>query len=114
MIEEHFRVTVNDRNIAAIRTLPDGHEYECVLVYAPGAGSNLHDPFGSYLAQHLAGAAISTVRFQFPYMEERRRRPDPARLLEACWREVIQTVRHDSGRLVVGGRSMGGRFLRYG
>ena len=110
MIEEVLQVPLNNRNIAAIRTLPDGQESGLVLMYAPGAGSNLHDPFGSYLAQHLAGAAISTVRFQFPYMEDRRRRPDPPRLLEACWREVIQAVRYDSGRLVVGGRSMGGRI----
>ena len=81
-----------------------------MLVYAPGAGSNLNDPFGRYLAQHLAGAGISTVRFQFPYMEDRKRRPDPPRLLEETWREVIRIVRPSSGRLVIGGRSMGGRI----
>ena len=64
-------------------------------------------PFGRYLAQHLTDSAISTVRFQFPYMEDRKRRPDPPRLLEETWREVIRTVRPTSGRLVVGGRSMG-------
>ena len=110
MIEEDLQVTVNDRDLAAIRVLPDGQESGCVFVYAPGAGSNLHDPFGRYLAQHLAGAAIATVRFQFPYMEERKRRPDPPRLLEETWREVIGIVRPTSGRLVIGGRSMGGRI----
>ena len=110
MIEEDFHITVNDRNLAAIRVLPVGQESGYVFVYAPGAGSNLLDPFGRYLAQHLAGAAISTVRFQFPYMEERKRRPDPPRLLEETWREVIRTVRPTSGRLVIGGRSMGGRI----
>ena len=110
MIEEDLRLTVNDRNLAAIKSLPDGQESGRVLVYAPGAGSNLHDPFGKYLAQHLAGVGISTVRFQFPYMEDGKRRPDPPRVLEETWREVIRTVRSTSGRLVIGGRSMGGRI----
>ena len=110
MIEEDLQLTVKDRNLTAIRALPDGQESMGVVVYAPGAGSNLQDPFGKYLAQHLAGAGISTVRFQFPYMEERKRRPDPPRLLEETWREVIRVVRPTSYRMVVGGRSMGGRI----
>ena len=110
MIEEDLQITVNDRNLAAIKVSADGQESGCVLVYAPGAGSNLHDPFGKYLAHHLAGVGVSPVRFQFPYMEEKKRRPDPPRLLEETWREVIRTVRPTSGRLVIGGRSMGGRI----
>ena len=110
MIEEDLQITVNDRNLAAIKVLPDGQESGCVLVYAPGAGSNLHDPFGKYLAQHLADSGVSTVRFQFPYMVDRKRRPDPPRVLEETWREVIRTVRPTSGKLVIGGRSMGGRI----
>ena len=110
MIEEDFQVTVEDRNITAIRVLPHVQESGCVLVYAPGAGSNLQDPFGRYLVQHMAGTGISTVIFQFPYMEERKRRPDPPRLLEETWREVIRVVRPTSDRLVVCGRSMGGRI----
>ena len=92
MIEEDLQVTVNDRSLAAIRVLPDCQESGWVLAYAPGAGSNIHDPLGSFLAQRLAAAAISTVRFQFPYMEDGRRRPEPPRLLEETWREVIQIV----------------------
>ena len=110
MIEEDLQITVNDRNLAAIKVLPDGQESGCVLVYAPGAGSNLHDPFGRYLAQHLADSGVSTVRFQFPYMEDGKRRPDPPRVLEETWREVIRTVRSTSGSFVIGGRSMGGRI----
>ncbi len=110
MIDVNLQITVIDRTVGAIKVLPDGQESGCVLVYAPGAGSNLQDPFGSYLAQYLADVGISTVRFQFPYMEERKRRPDQPKLLEETWREVIRTVRPSSGRLVIGGRSMGGRI----
>ena len=113
MIEEDLQITVNNRTLAAIRVLPEGQKSECMLVYAPGAGSNLNDRFGKLLAQHLAGAGISTVRFQFLYMEDRKRRPDPPKLLEETWREVIQAIRPTSGKLVIGGRSMGGRIASH-
>lgn len=53
---------------------------------------------------------IAAVRFQFPYTEAGRRRPDPPQLLEDTWRTVIEAVRPPTGRLIVGGRSMGGRI----
>jgi hypothetical protein len=82
----------------------------CVVVYAPGAGSNLNDPFGAYLSERLAVHGIGCARFQFPYMEARKRAPDRPPLLEATWRAVIERLRRPSARLVVGGRSMGGRI----
>ena len=110
MIEEHLQLTVNGRKLSALKVLPDGQRSAWTMAYAPGAGSNLQDPFGEYLAQHLGKVGISTVRFQFPYMEEGKRRPDPPRLLEETWREVIRTVQPTASKLVVGGRSMGGRI----
>jgi predicted alpha/beta-hydrolase family hydrolase len=50
------------------------------------------------------------VRFQFPYQEAGKRSPDRPEVLEATWRAVIKAVRPAKGRLVVGGRSMGGRI----
>ena len=110
MIEEDIKLTVNGRSFSAIRAIPEGQESGWTLLYAPGAGSNLKDPFGKYLAEHLAGNGISTLRFQFLYMEEEKRRPDPPQLLEETWREVIRAARPADGRLIVGGRSMGGRI----
>ena len=58
----------------------------------------------------MAGNGIPTLRFQFLYMEEEKRRPDPPKLLEETWREVIRATRPVDGRFIVGGRSMGGRI----
>ena len=110
MIEEDIQLTINGRSFSAIRAIPDGQESGRTLVYAPGAGSNLKDPFGKYLAEHLAGNGISTLGFQFLYMEEGKRRPDPPKLLEETWREMIRATRTVDGRFIVGGRSMGGRI----
>lgn len=69
--------------------------------------------FMQSIAQGVAEREIRAVRFEFPYMEQRRRdgkrrAPDrEPRLLDA-WREVIQEL--GASRLVIGGKSLGGRM----
>ncbi len=94
--------------VSAVRTAARGARW--TFVYAPGAGSNVHDPFGAYAARELAKHGVTTVRFQFPYMEAGRRGPDRPLVLEAAWRAVIEAVRDGKTWLVAGGRSMGGRI----
>lgn len=109
MLDRSFTVDVSDAgSVTAIRTPAEGATW--TFVYAPGAGSNIHDPFGAYAARALAARGIATVRFQFPYMEAGRRGPDRTAVLEATWRAVIDAVRDGATRLAVGGRSMGGRI----
>lgn len=111
MIEEKLAVPLSDeQTITAIQTLPDTSPIGWLFVYAPGAGSNVHDPFGTYACRRMADRGITSVRFQFPYMEARKRRPDPAPLLEATWRSVVERFRSPGARVAVGGRSMGGRI----
>jgi pimeloyl-ACP methyl ester carboxylesterase len=61
----------------------------------------------------LCHCGIDAVTFNFLYTEQGRRVPDPNSKLEACYRAVIETVRHTKigqGRLAIGGKSMGGRI----
>jgi predicted alpha/beta-hydrolase family hydrolase len=68
------------------------------------------------MAGRLAGLGVNVLRFEFPYMAQRRvdgvkRPPNPAGKLQECWREVFAEVRrHVAGVLAVGGKSMGGRM----
>ncbi len=111
MSEESFRVTLpGGDSVTAVRSTPAGEGPCMVFAYAPGAGSNVHDPFGRHLNRRLAERGIAAVRFQFPYMEAGRRRPDPPQLLEDTWRAVMDAVGLPNGRMIVGGRSMGGRI----
>ena len=110
MADQELTVPVGAGSISALRTAPESGSGDC-FIYAPGAGSNLADGFGAYLSGRLTEAGISCVRFQFPYMEAGRRAPDPPRVLEEAWRQVIEAVRpDDASRIVAGGRSMGGRY----
>ena len=109
MSDEKYEITVDEKTVSAIRTPPNGCA-RFTFVYAPGAGSNINDPFGEYLSARLPAAGASLVRFQFPYMEAGKRAPDRPPLLEATWRAVIGTFKGSSRKLLVGGRSMGGRI----
>lgn len=86
------------------------------LILAHGAGAPMDSPFMSAMAERLAECGVRVVRFEFPYMAERRRNggkrpPNPqARLLE-CWREVWREVNaREPGAWAIGGKSMGGRM----
>ena len=98
------------RSVTALLSRAQSPDTGWTFIYAPGAGSNIDDPFGVYAASRLAQRGISTARFQFPYMEQKRRVPDRTPILEATWRAAIETFSHTDGRLVAGGRSMGGRI----
>src|SRR5262245_2506351 len=84
------------------------------LVLAHGAGANQKSPFMVRFATALAARGIDAVTFNFLYTEERRRLPDRNDALEACWRAVIErfrgSVRGGADKLVIGGKSMGGRI----
>lgn len=94
--------------VSVLRNTADGAAW--TFIYAPGAGSNLRDPFGQRLAEHLPEAALSLVRFQFPYQEAGLRRPDSPKTLLATWRAVLESSGSDGARVAVGGRSLGGRI----
>ena len=108
---ETLRVQLPDgRSVTSLLSPAQRHDTGWTFIYAPGAGSNIDDPFGVYAASRLAERGISTARFQFPYMEEKRRAPDRTAVLEATWRAAIEAFHRPDGRLVAAGRSMGGRI----
>ncbi|HEX6202107.1 MAG TPA: alpha/beta family hydrolase [Thermoanaerobaculia bacterium] len=84
------------------------------VVLAHGAGGPVDSPFLTDFARGLAAAGYRVARFELPYMRRRRadgrrRRPDPPAVLAADWRAAIAAL-GDPARLVVGGKSMGGRI----
>lgn len=113
MTVNEFKLTVRDKILTARVSVPNARGpdgQKVTVIYAPGAGSNINDPFGAFLSDRLSEEGISTVRFQFPYMEAGTRRPDSPALLEETWREIVGFFRPPASRLVIGGRSMGGRI----
>lgn len=79
------------------------------VVLAHGAGSPAQSPFLTRMARGLALQGLRVVRFNFPYMEARRKVPDREPALLSHWRQVIASL-GDPKRLIIGGKSMGGRM----
>ncbi|MEX2372360.1 MAG: alpha/beta family hydrolase [Dehalococcoidia bacterium] len=82
------------------------------LVLAHGAGAGMDHAFMEAVALGVAAAKVRVVRFEFPYMAARRegRRPGPDRepVLRESWHRVVEAL-GGRDRLVIGGKSMGGR-----
>ncbi|HUF65261.1 MAG TPA: alpha/beta family hydrolase [Gemmatimonadaceae bacterium] len=82
-----------------------------VFICAHGAGGNIADRATLATARALCAAGIGVVRFNFLYREKKAGRPDPMPKLMETFTAVAGRVRAElnPGRLVIGGRSMGGR-----
>jgi predicted alpha/beta-hydrolase family hydrolase len=84
------------------------------LILGHGAGAGQLSPFMTAFASALAGRGLDVITFNFLYTEQRRKLPDRAPVLEACYRAVIEAVRGEvesaSQALFIGGKSMGGRI----
>lgn len=89
---------------------PDGRTY---LVLGHGAGGTMYTPDLVKFSEAIAARGVGAVRFNFPYAEARRRAPDRQAVLEACYTAVAQQVARHAGRLLLGGRSMGGRIASH-
>jgi uncharacterized protein len=83
------------------------------LILAHGAGAGQRHPFMVAFASAISAAGIDVVTFNFPYIEQKRRAPDRAPVLEECFARVIDAVSAcgaPAGSIVIGGKSMGGRI----
>jgi hypothetical protein len=85
------------------------------VVLTHGAGAPMNAPFMNTIASGLAEAGVRVVRFEFPYMRARRetkRRtgaPDREPILRNAWKEIVERL-GGGERLVIGGKSLGGRI----
>ena len=83
-----------------------------LLVLAHGAGAGMRHAFMESVARELAAAGVATFRYQFPYMEQGRGRPDPPDVLTATVRAAIAAAAEAAPDLplLAGGKSLGGRM----
>ena len=81
-------------------------------MFAHGAGAGMNHPFMQRAAAALATRGIATHRFDFPYMQAKRSRPDtPAVAQDAVRNAVAEAARAHAGLpLLAGGKSFGGRM----
>ncbi|HXL51890.1 MAG TPA: alpha/beta family hydrolase [Gemmatimonadales bacterium] len=108
--EVRFAAGERAGEVSGLLLRPDGARLLYVLAH--GAGAGMRHPFLESISQRLAERSIATLRYQFPYMEQRARRPDPPAVAAATVRAaVVEAARVAPGLpLVAGGKSFGGRM----
>jgi predicted alpha/beta-hydrolase family hydrolase len=84
------------------------------VLLAHGAGADMDAPALTRVADALAAAKVPSMRFRYPYRSAGRKAPDRPAVLEAATREAVtelaKRAKLPPERLVLGGRSMGGRY----
>src|SRR5881296_2538343 len=107
-----LRIPVRARvgEVSGLLLRPVGARLLYVLVH--GAGAGMRHPFLESIVRRLAEQGIATLRYQFPYMEQRARRPDPPAVAEATVRAAVDAAARAAPELplVAGGKSFGGRM----
>lgn len=94
---------------------PESWSNRTAIILAHGAGQGMHSPFMTYFHSELATRGFLSVKFNFEYMDAKRHVPDPQPKLQAHYRAVVKNVltEYKPARLVIGGKSMGGRVASY-
>jgi len=90
----------------------DPENMNSVLVLAHGAGAGMNHPFMTALSKELAELGVGTMRFNFPFIEQKKKRPDVPAVAHKTIEAVIQKTLElfPSTPLFAGGKSFGGRM----
>jgi len=97
-------------NVSGLLLAP--RDSKALVVLAHGAGAGMRHRFMETISEKLAEQKIGTLRYQFPYMEKRIKRPDSETVLTDTVRAALATAKKQAGDLPLfaGGKSMGGRM----
>ncbi|NIR49555.1 alpha/beta hydrolase [candidate division KSB1 bacterium] len=108
--ELRFEASKSSGEVSAILIRPTQARW--LLVLGHGAGAGMRHAFMENISQHLAANGIATFRYQFPYMEQGKKAPNPPPILMKTIRSAVATAAEIAGDLPIlaGGKSLGGRM----
>ncbi len=112
MARSELTIQVSEKagSVSALLEKPRGAR--ALYAFAHGAGAGMKHAFMEAACAALAERGVATLRYQFPFTEAGKRRPDSKGILLATVRAAVETARSKAGALplFVGGKSMGGRM----
>lgn len=108
--ERALKISVEGGHVSALLVAPEGAR--ACYVLAHGAGVGMQHSFMVAVAKGLLERGIATLRYNFPYMEQKRGRPDSPKVAQAAVRAAV----HEAASalpdvpLFAGGKSYGARM----
>ena len=114
MKPENIKIPINDLNLAVSAVLTQPEDSNAMIIMAHGAGAGKNHMFMESIAHLLFERKIAVLRFNFPYMDEGKKRPDTKKktvnVIEGVIRYAASTYKHP---LFAGGKSFGGRMTSW-
>src|SRR5215213_9338267 len=110
-LPESISFAVNDTTrVSGLLEIPSSAS--ACFIFAHGAGAGMTHPFMAAIAAGLAERGIASLRYHFPYMERRGKRPDPPQVAHATVRAAVAEASKQlpDVPLIAGGKSFGGRM----
>jgi predicted alpha/beta-hydrolase family hydrolase len=113
---DNLTVPVNDKEAVTALLYPADKKNRAgvTVILGHGAGASQTSGFMRMYAKGLAARGLDVMTFNFVYMEQGRSVPDQKHKLEGCFQAVIETALKNrklkNNRVVIGGKSMGGRI----
>jgi hypothetical protein len=97
-------------SVSTLTIVPD--KAKAVLVLAHGAGAGMKHGFLEKLASQLSECSIGTIRYNFPYMEKKSKRPDVPAVAEKTVERLSEYAQQAFSKtpIFLAGKSFGGRM----
>jgi predicted alpha/beta-hydrolase family hydrolase len=116
MVPEKFELQIGEQGSVTWLLYPAEKKQRrgVTIILGHGAGAGQLHPFMTLFANGMSQRGFDVMTFNFLYMEQKRHVPDQKAKLEYCYRAVIEAATKQrklkENRLVIGGKSMGGRI----
>ncbi|MCW5718269.1 MAG: alpha/beta hydrolase [Bauldia sp.] len=110
MAADLVTIPVGEGTVSGLWLAPESARAACILAH--GAGAGMRHRFLESAATGMAARGVASLRYQFPYMEAGRNRPDMPKVATATVRSAVAAAAALAPTLPVfaGGKSFGGRM----
>ena len=103
-------VSASEGKVSAEYIVPDNATH--IITLAHGAGAGMNHSFMVALANKLSALGVGSLRFNFPFIEQKKRRPDLPAVAHKTIESAINDVKksYPDRPVYLSGKSFGGRM----
>lgn len=107
-----LKITISENIGSVSAALLEVPKMKALLVLAHGAGAGMNHIFMVRLSEALAAKNIGTLRYNFPYMETGKKRPDMPAVATKTVEKVLEKAHELFPKITIfgAGKSFGGRM----
>ena len=98
-VPSRFLISDSIGYVSALSLLP-ADNVKAIIVLAHGAGAGITHPFMEKLSQNLLSYSIGTIRYNFPYMEKKKKMPDVPAVAEKTVGTMLTQVADERTQIV--------------